>query len=117
MTRAPAAGWLDCRWSVGEPGVEHRSIAKHVIEHFTRQRRRTVPRAVQTLTERELDLLRLIHQGLSNAEIGEELFISDTTVKTHVTRGLQRVELRDRAQAIVMAYQCQLFESDEVPRG
>lgn len=87
------------------------SVTRSVIAHFTRQRRQTPPTALQALTTREMDVLRLIASGRSNAEIGEELFISDTTVKTHVTRLLQKLQLRDRAQAIVMAYQCNLFES------
>jgi DNA-binding NarL/FixJ family response regulator len=91
------------------------AVTKHVIAHFTRQRRQPPPATVQTLTERELDVLRLITKGFSNAEIGKELFISDTTVKTHVTRVLQKLEVRDRAQAIVMAYQCNLFEDLEEP--
>ena len=91
------------------------AVTKHVIAHFTRQRRQPPPASVQTLTERELDVLRLIARGYSNAEIGTELFISDTTVKTHVTRVLQKLEVRDRAQAIVMAYQCDLFEDLEEP--
>jgi DNA-binding NarL/FixJ family response regulator len=66
---------------------------------------------VQTLTARELDVFRLITQGLSNAEIGEQLFISDTTVKTHVTRLLLKLGLRDRAQAIVLAFQTGLFDT------
>ena len=57
-----------------------------------------------------MDVFRLITRGLSNAEIGQELFISDTTVKTHVTRLLQKLDLRDRAQAIVLAYQTGLFD-------
>jgi DNA-binding NarL/FixJ family response regulator len=65
---------------------------------------------VDTLTAREMDVFRLITQGLSNAEIGRQLFISDTTVKTHVTRLLQKLDLRDRAQAIVLAYQTGLFD-------
>ena len=60
---------------------------------------------MDTLTTREMEVFRLITRGLSNAEIGHELFISDTTVKTHVTRLLQKLDLRDRAQAIVLAYQ------------
>jgi DNA-binding NarL/FixJ family response regulator len=65
---------------------------------------------VQTLTSREMDVYRLIASGLSNAEIGRELFISDTTVKTHVTRLLQKLRVRDRAQAIVIAFQSGLFD-------
>ena len=80
-------------------------VTRNVIAHFTRQQRQPPPRAVKTLTSREMDVYRLIASGLSNAEIGRELFISDTTVKTHVTRLLQKLQVRDRAQAIVIAYQ------------
>jgi DNA-binding NarL/FixJ family response regulator len=89
------------------------SVTRRVIKEFTRLHRQAVPKAVDTLTSRELDVFRLITRGLSNAEIGRQLFISDTTVKTHVTRLLQKLELRDRAQAIVLAYQSGLFEPDE----
>jgi len=64
-----------------------------------------------------LEVFRLIARGLSNAEIARELFISDTTVKTHVTRLLQKLELRDRAQAIVLAYQTGLFEDPDASRS
>jgi DNA-binding NarL/FixJ family response regulator len=87
------------------------SVTRRVIQHFTRTHHDPPPRGVETLTSRELDVYRLIAQGLSNAEIGQQLFISDTTVKTHVTRVLQKLELRDRAQAIVLAYQSGLFDS------
>jgi DNA-binding NarL/FixJ family response regulator len=86
------------------------AVTRRVIAQFTRAHHQ-VPEAVETLTPRELDVLRLITKGYSNAEIGGELFISDTTVKTHVTRLLQKLDLRDRAQVIVMAYQTGLFES------
>ncbi|MCB0894219.1 MAG: response regulator transcription factor [Nocardioides sp.] len=86
------------------------SITRRVIQQFTRVHQAPPP-AVQTLTDREMDVFRLITRGLSNAEIGRELFISETTVKTHVTRLLQKLDLRDRAQAIVLAYQTGLFES------
>jgi len=86
------------------------SVTRNVIAHFTRQQRQPPPRALDTLTSREMDVFRLIAAGLSNAEIGHELFISETTVKTHVTRLLQKLDVRDRAQAIVMAYQCALFD-------
>ena len=90
------------------------AITKRVIQHFTRlHRRQAPPKAVDSLTTRELEVFQLITQGLSNAEIGQELFISDTTVKTHVTRLLQKLDLRDRAQAIVLAYQTGLFDASE----
>jgi DNA-binding NarL/FixJ family response regulator len=86
-------------------------VTRRVIDQFARLNRQTPPKAVKTLTSREMDVFRLITQGLSNAEIGQALFISDTTVKTHVTRLLQKLGLRDRAQAIVLAYQTGLFDS------
>ena len=85
------------------------SVTRRVIAQFTRVHRQAPPKAVETLTSRELDVFRLITKGYSNAEIARELFISDTTVKTHVTRLLQKLELRDRAQAIVLAYETALF--------
>jgi DNA-binding NarL/FixJ family response regulator len=81
------------------------TVTRKVIAHFARRQRRPPPLALHSLTAREMDVFRLIASGLSNAEIGRELFISDTTVKTHVTRLLQKLEVRDRAQAIVLAYQ------------
>jgi len=88
------------------------AVTRRVIREFTRVHRQAPPEAVAFLTTRELDVFRLITKGLSNAEIGRELFISDTTVKTHVTRLLQKLNLRDRAQAIVLAYQTGLFDGD-----
>lgn len=85
------------------------SVTRKVIAHFTPRHRRPPPRTIESLTSREMEVLRLIAQGLSNAEIGRELFIGGTTVKTHVTRVLQKLGVRDRAQAIVLAYQCDLF--------
>ncbi len=89
------------------------SITRRVIQTYTRLQRQTPPAAIDALTEREMDVFRLIAQGLSNAEIGRELFISDTTVKTHVTRLLQKLNVRDRVQAIVLAFQTGLFEAGE----
>jgi DNA-binding NarL/FixJ family response regulator len=88
------------------------AVTKRVISQFTRTPRPTAPPGLDELTERELEVFRLIAHGLSNAEIGETLFISDTTVKTHVTRVLQKLGLRDRVQAVVLAYQSGLVESD-----
>ena len=86
------------------------TVTRRVIQRFSTVRRQAPPPAVSLLTSREMDVLRLITEGLSNAEIGHQLFISDTTVKTHVTRLLQKLGLRDRAQAIVLAYQTGLFD-------
>ena len=88
------------------------TVTRGVIRQFTRLHREPPPAAVGTLTARELDVFRLITQGLSNAEIGQQLFISDTTVKTHVTHILQKLDLRDRVQAVVLVYQAGLFEGD-----
>lgn len=89
------------------------SVTRKVIAHFNRQRHRTRPRAMDELTARELDVYTLIARGRSNAEIAHELFISDTTVKTHVTRVLQKLGVRDRAQAIVLAYEAHVFDAEE----
>jgi DNA-binding NarL/FixJ family response regulator len=88
------------------------AVTKRVIERFTRLPHTAPPREVEELTERELDVFRLIARGLSNAEIGRELYISDTTVKTHITHILQKLNLRDRVQAVVLAYETGLFDSD-----
>ena len=87
------------------------SITKRVIERFARIPQLTPRKELQDLTERELDVLRLIARGLSNAEIGEKLYISDTTVKTHITHIFQKLDLRDRVQAVVFAYETGLLEA------
>ncbi len=89
------------------------AITKRVIRQFTRAPRPARPKGIDDLTAREHDVLRLIARGLSNAEIGRELYIGDTTVKTHVTRVLQKLGLRDRVQAVVLVYQTGLFETDD----
>jgi DNA-binding NarL/FixJ family response regulator len=89
-------------------------ITKHVIKQFARIPRPTPPKEVEELTAREQDILRLIATGLSNAEIGQQLYISETTVKTHVTHILQKLGLRDRVQAVVLAYQTGIVEGSEV---
>jgi DNA-binding NarL/FixJ family response regulator len=93
------------------------AITTRVIERFTRIPQPTPPKELEELTERELEVFRLIARGLSNAEIGGELYISDTTVKTHITHILQKLKLRDRVQAVVLAYQSGVFDSDPEPPG
>jgi DNA-binding NarL/FixJ family response regulator len=93
------------------------AITKRVIKRFTRTPHHAPPRQVDDLTERELDVFRLIARGLSNAEIGRELYISDTTVKTHITHLLQKLNLRDRVQAVVLAYQTGLFDTHAARQG
>jgi DNA-binding NarL/FixJ family response regulator len=94
-------------------GLLSPAITTRVIKQFTRIPRPTPPSGLDELTSRELDVFRLIAQGLSNGEIGQALFISETTVKTHVTRVLQKLNLRDRVQAVVLAYQLGVFEPEE----
>jgi DNA-binding NarL/FixJ family response regulator len=87
------------------------AVTKRVIKQFMRIPQPAPPRQLEELTERELDVFRLIARGLSNAEIGQELYISDTTVKTHITHILQKLDLRDRVQAVVLAYETGLFDT------
>ena len=91
------------------------AVTKRVIAQFTRIPRPTPPAELDDLSEREREVFRLIARGLSNGEIAQELFISETTVKTHVTHILAKLGLRDRVQAVVLAYQAGLFEPDAPP--
>ena len=83
------------------------SITKRLIQEFASAApaAATPPKGLDELTARELEVFKLIARGLSNAEIAAELIVSETTVKTHVARVLMKLGLRDRVQAVVLAYE------------
>jgi DNA-binding NarL/FixJ family response regulator len=83
------------------------AITRRLIEDFSRARpaRSETPPGLDELTPRELEVLGLLARGLSNAEIAESLIVGETTVKTHVARVLMKLGLRDRVQAVVLAYE------------
>ena len=87
------------------------SVTKRVIEQYVSGTRRTTqPKGLADLTAREHEVLQLMARGMSNAEIAKELFVSETTVKTHVARVLMKLDLRDRVQAVVLAYEAGIVE-------
>ena len=90
------------------------AVTKRVIGAFTRMPRPAPPRELDDLSAREREVFRLVARGLSNAQIGKELFIGETTVKTHVTHILSKLGLHDRVQAVVLAYQTGVFDADEL---
>lgn len=99
--------------NAGNALIEPR-MTKRLLEEFARRPglipRGEIPARLATLTDRELGVLRQVAAGLSNTEIGERLYIGEATVKTHVTHILTKLDLRDRIQAVVLAYECGLVE-------
>lgn len=94
----------------GVDGLLAPSITRRLVERFSQQRpqRGAVGVDLEDLTSRELEVLAQIARGLSNAEIAATLSVSETTVKTHVARVLMKLGLRDRVQAVVVAYEAGL---------
>jgi DNA-binding NarL/FixJ family response regulator len=83
------------------------SVTRRLIQEFSRGAvaQQSAPAELEELTPRELEVVKLIARGMSNAEIAAELIVSETTVKTHVARVLMKLGVRDRVQAVVLAYE------------
>jgi DNA-binding NarL/FixJ family response regulator len=90
-------------------------ITRRLIEEFVAPPAEPPP-GLDELTPRELEVLRYVARGLANAEIADELIIGEATVKTHVTRMLMKLELRDRVQAVVLAYEAGIATPARRPR-
>jgi len=95
------------------PSITRRLIAEFALRPPSTAR----PAQVGALSPRELEVLRLVARGLSNTEIAAELYVSDATVKTHVSRILEKLSLRDRVQAVVLAYESGLLQPGRADTG
>jgi len=86
------------------------SVTRRLIEEFAKRPEPSgrKPKELDRLTEREVEVLREVARGLTNAEIGARLHVAETTVKTHVAHLLDKLELRDRVQAVILAYEAGL---------
>lgn len=113
---APATELLDAiRVVAGGEALLAPTVTKRLIEQFIKQRgpARANPPEIASLTEREREVMALVAEGLSNAEIAETLVLSPATAKTHVSRILAKLDARDRAQVVVIAYETGLV----IPRN
>jgi len=96
------------------------SVTRRLIEDIGKRPARDASISapgLDQLTERELEVLRLVAKGLSNAEIAEQLYLGEATIKTHVGRMLMKLNIRDRVQAVVLAYESGLITPGDHPLG
>ena len=89
------------------------AVTRRLIERFVQRPPQEPPQALTELTPREVEVLRLLARGFSNAEIAAEFVVSEHTVKTHVAHVLRKLSLRDRVQAVVLAYESGLVRPGE----
>jgi DNA-binding NarL/FixJ family response regulator len=116
LKSAPPAKLVDAVRTVADgDALLAPSVTRRLVEDFVRRPPpgQARPPAMEELTDRELEVLRLIARGLSNKEIAGTLVVSEATVKTHVNRVLSKLDLRDRVQAVVLAYESGLVQAGE----
>lgn len=89
------------------------AVLRRLVDQHAQAAAPADPERLSALTDREVEVLRLIGRGLSNTEVSRALFIEETTVKTHITRIFRKLGLRDRAQAVVLAYETGLVTPGE----
>jgi DNA-binding NarL/FixJ family response regulator len=117
LKNAPPARLVDAvrATAAGEAELSPAIVRRMVDEFVARPRPgATRPAELEELTDRELDVLKLLARGLSNSEIANTLFLGEATVRTHVSRILTKLHLRDRTQAVVIAYESGLVQPGEL---